>query len=241
VWVKGHQDRSGSTEILTHESRLKFQADFLTTQHCLRGKVTSSQNADHQQRSQRVSMSNNGQQITSQYDKCIRYHINGYHLRQYLQRRRQWSDIVWESIDFDLCGKHYRRLSFSRQIQHMKLHLPLGKRRHQISQSKDWALAMCPCCGQADETAGHLTRCQSNEAHKEGRRKLLRDRSESAPHLMRWLMFDGISNWQATGSSLFSPSLHVYPPHMKYQVVKVASSQSAIGWDNALKNFVSND
>ncbi len=28
---------------------------------------------------------------------------------------------------------------------------------------------------------------------------------------------------------------------MKYQVMKVASSQSAIGWDNALKGFVSKD
>ena len=139
------------------KQRLNIQADLLATQYRLRGTLNSSQNADHQ-RSQRVSMSITGRRITTQYDECIRYHINGFHLRQYLQCRRKRSDTVWESIDLDLFGKHYQRLSSSCQIQHMKFvhdHLPLGKHRLQISHSKDCALAACPCCAKTEETPRH--------------------------------------------------------------------------------------
>ena len=44
-----------------------------------------------------------------------------------------------------------------------------------------------------------------------------------------------------SGTSLFYPSLKKFPSHMRDPVLKVASSQSAIGWDNALKGYVSKD
>ena len=68
----------------------------------------------------------------SQYDACIRYHINGYHLRQYLQDKNGWSDSVWTEIDFATFGNHFRRMTPSNQVLHMKVvhnQLPLGDRR----------------------------------------------------------------------------------------------------------------
>ena len=92
-----------------------------------------------------------------------------------------------------------------------------------------------------DETDSHFARCLSNGYHIDGRRHLLRDKSEPKPHLIRRLLHDGIAHWQSTGNSQFEPQLTAYPLHMREKVRKVANSQSDIGWDNALKGFLSKE
>ncbi|KAI2503242.1 hypothetical protein MHU86_11179 [Fragilaria crotonensis] len=101
AWIKGHQDRLNSYDSLPFLVRLNVSADFLATRYRLRGKLKSSQRVDHDP-SQKISISIHGCRLTSQYDDCLRFHINGYHLRQYIQDKRKWSDKVWDDVDFDI-------------------------------------------------------------------------------------------------------------------------------------------
>ena len=52
---------------------------------------------------------------------CIWFHVNGYHLRQHVQKKQGWSDSVWESVDFYLFGNYFRRLRPHQQATWMKL------------------------------------------------------------------------------------------------------------------------
>ena len=132
----------------------------------------------------------------AQYDKCIHYHINGYHLKQYMQERKKWDDNTWNMIDFGSFGQHFKRLAPAQQIRHMKLvhdQLPLGKRRHIISQSKDEALKKCPCCMDADEDSHHLLRCQLDPFMTPGLLSLHRFHTEGS-HIFDRILVDGIQH-----------------------------------------------
>jgi hypothetical protein len=157
-WVKGHQDSLNSYDQLPREARLNIDADYLATRYRLRGKLKSTPKVDHHP-SQRISISILGTRLTAQYDECICYHINGYHVKQYMQERKHWDDNTWKMIDLGRFGQHFKRLAPAQQTRHMKLvhdQLPLGKRRYMISQSKDDTLKKCPCCMEADEDPRHL-------------------------------------------------------------------------------------
>jgi hypothetical protein len=106
-WVKGHQDSLLSYNKLPMNAQLNIDADFLATRNRQRGRLKFSCHVEHHP----------GQKIR-QYNSCIRYHINGYHLRRYyMQAHRWWSDPTWEgTIDFGLFGKHFRMLSLSQQV-----------------------------------------------------------------------------------------------------------------------------
>ncbi|KAI2494170.1 hypothetical protein MHU86_20364 [Fragilaria crotonensis] len=118
-WVKGHQDSLQSYEKLPLKAHLNIDADFLATRYRNRGRLKSSSSVDHQS-GQGVSISINGRRLTSKYDSCIRYQINGYHLRRYMQQTHMWSDQTWDDVDFGLFGQHFRRLRPSHQVTHMK-------------------------------------------------------------------------------------------------------------------------
>ena len=84
--IKGHQDSLKTYNNLPYKVRLNVDADFLATRYQHRGRLFSSKTTDHQDE-QSVSILLNGTPITSNYDSTIRYHINGYHLRQYMQEK----------------------------------------------------------------------------------------------------------------------------------------------------------
>ena len=242
AWIKGHQDRLNSYDSLPFLVRLNVSADFLATRYRLRGKLKSSQRVDHDP-SQKISISIHGCRLTSQYDDCLRFHINGYHLRQYIQDKREWSDKVWDDVDFDIFGTHFRRLRPSQRTQHLKLvhdQLPLGWRRRQQSATNDQHLETCPCCLSDKETTEHFLRCHRNDQLFEGRSQILKDSYEKSPHLLRHLLMDGIRYWQHTGNQDFYPTtMQQYPQHMREAVHNVLHKQSAIGWDNALRGYLS--
>lgn len=207
----------------------------------MRGKFKSSRSSDHQP-TQKVSISINGTRLTGQYDECLRYHVNGYHLRTYIQRKRQWSDTVWDDVDFELFSKHFRGLRHSHQIQHMKFvhdQLPLGWRHQKYSESSAEQLALCPCCLETAESNEHFMRCQKNDARTSGINLILSDKAEKSPHLCRRLAVEGIKFWHTTGTNDFRPTLKSFPRHMWKVISNVVRQQSNIGWDNLLKGYLS--
>jgi hypothetical protein len=131
-------------------ARLNIDADFLATRYRQHGRLRATQLVDHRV-DQQISIYINGIPVTSQYDECIRFHVNGYHLRQYVQQRHRWHNRIWDSIDFHTFGKHFKSLRPSYLAQHFKFvhdQLPLGDRRFREAPVKDASLKLCPCCKQ---------------------------------------------------------------------------------------------
>ncbi|KAI2489451.1 hypothetical protein MHU86_25142 [Fragilaria crotonensis] len=240
-WIKGHQDNLQSYSKLPRSVQMNIDADFLATRYRKRGKLRPSQKIDHQPE-QRISFSINGVRVTSQYDDCIRYHVNGYHLRRYMQEKKQWSDITWNDIDFELFGTHFRRLTAAQQIHQMKAvhdQLPLGTTRYKRSSVPSPSLKLCPCCKSTDEDSTHFFRCAHNPIQQPGLVSLLKEKSYPQAHPLRKLLVGGLRHWIATGHSDFCPDLTAYPPHMKETVDLALKQQNTIGWDNAFRGFLS--
>ena len=96
-WVMGHQDSTYMGCSLPLSSRLNFIADNLATLYRKTGQLKLPQTSLHEV-DQKCSISVNSTRLTSQYNSSIRFHINGYHLRQYLQCKPQWTNKVWGEL-----------------------------------------------------------------------------------------------------------------------------------------------
>ena len=241
VWVKGHQDTLQSYDHLPISARLNVDADYLATRYRQRGRLKSSAKIQHEL-TQQCSITVNGARLTGQYDACIRYHVNGYHLRQYLQDKNNWSDSVWDDINFATFGNNFRSLRPSRQVLHTKMvhnQLPLSTRRYQQSSVKDEILSQCPCCKNARETQEHFIRCPSNPKASAGIQSLTSSLSKDPHHPVGRLIVAGVKHWLSQQPEAFNPDLRGYPPHMLPLIETALSSQDRIGWHQALKGFLS--
>ena len=118
--INAHQDSAEETVIakLSVPAQLNIKADHLATEYRLHGRKRSSANLDHHP-GQGISFSILGQRIPSQYDNPIRFHVNGYHLRQYLQERHGWTDKVWQEVDFPRFSQHLKRHPLTKSISHL--------------------------------------------------------------------------------------------------------------------------
>jgi hypothetical protein len=90
-WIKGHQDDKKAYDTLPLRARLNIDADRLATRHRLQDKKEVKENTNHIA-AQQISISINGIRIQSQVESSIRFHVNGYHLRQIMQAKHKWSD-----------------------------------------------------------------------------------------------------------------------------------------------------
>lgn len=240
-WIKGHQD-SEPNRPLSMQATLNIAADLLASGYRTCGSLTSRPGCEHVH-SQQCSISINNQRITGQYDECIRYHVNGYHLRRYLQEKKNWSDHEWDTIDLHTFGKHYCRLSSRHQITRTKFvhdQLPLGDRRLKQAPVKDPALSLCPCCEETTETHEHLLRCDScpqRELHVKTMKAAI---CNDDIHPVRYVIAAGIIHWMDHADSVpFNPSLSEYDQVYIPLLQDALQSQARIGWGNALKGFFS--
>ena len=243
VWVKGHQDKLNSYENLPISARLNVDADCLATRYRQRGRYKSSEKVPHEP-PQHCSITVSGIRLTSQFDECIRYHVNGYHLRQYLQERNGWDNSVWEEIDLGIFGKNFKRLSSTQQVLHMKIihdQLPLGRRRFMQSSVKDEILRQCPCCQDAQETQDHFLRCVSNPQQAAGLSTMQSSITKDPHHPAGRLLIAGIKHWIHQHDEEFTPDLRGYPTHMLPSIKSALKSQARIGWLQALKGFLSKE
>jgi hypothetical protein len=143
---------------------------------------------------QQVSLYINRIPVTSQYDASVRFHVNGYHYRNYVQQHNGWDNRTWDSIDFYSFGKHIKRLTPSQRSLHFKFvhdYLPLGERRFREAPVKDVALKLCPCCKKEDKTPQHFIRCTSNSSLHSSIATLRADILNSDIHPVRYLLADG--------------------------------------------------
>jgi hypothetical protein len=159
------------------------------------GRLQSSKSVGHESE-QRCSISINGTRLTaSQYDECIRFHINGYHLRNHVQEKQGWSNSVWDEIDFYTFGKHFRRLKSHQQAIWMKIvhnQLPLGERRYQQSVVKEESLRKCPCCRTANKSLLHFMQCRSNPVFLSSLQTMQDSMSKQDNHPVCHLIYSGL-------------------------------------------------
>ena len=240
-WVRGHQD-TRLNEPLSLAAKLNIAADALATEYRLHGRLKSSEKQDHLDL-QLCSICIKGVRLTCQFDECVRHHVNGYHLRRYIQESRDWSDQVWNDVDFHVFSSHYRRLSSRLQITRMKIvhnQLPLGERRFKQSSIKDEALATCPCCRDEVETMEHLLQCAANSQRSLNMGNFRSAICNSDIHPVRYLLLSGMCHWLNHGDEFpFRPSLEEFSPHFSPHLQDALNSQQAIGWDNTVKGFYS--
>ena len=237
-WIKAHQDNVSSYASLPFAARLNVDADFLATRYREHGRLRCNAVVDHRSDNQTMLFIN-GIPVTSQYDACVRFHINGYHQRLQIQQTEQWSDAAWDSVDFYSFGRHFRRLRPSHRIQHFKyIHelLPLGIQRYREAMIKDETLKQCPCCTHQEETYFHFPRCSANPSFASSLATLRSDIITSDSHPVRFLLADGICH-AATSDLPFTPPTHQYPPHFLDLVNDALSTQQLIGWKSALKGY----
>lgn len=191
-----------------------------------------------------MSFTINGLRINNQFDDSIRYHINGYHLRRYLQEQNSWSDAIWREIDFAMFGKFFRRLSPSQQIRHTKFvhgQLPLGVRRYQQARIPDESLRLCPRCKTHDETAIHFLPCQNNPVSLSSLQELYKKIQAGETHPMKHLkhLITGvIRKWSSNDDPDFN-DVGEYPSHMHPIINSAFQSQATIDWDHLLKGYLS--
>ena len=191
---------------------------------------------------QDCSISINGRCITSQYDACVRFHINGYHLRSYLQEKHGWSNNEWDSIDFHVFGRHFRHLKPHQQATWTKFvhdQLPLGERRYKQATEKESSLRKCPCCKTSNETLSHLFQCPSNPDFLSSLSTLHEGLCKTDAHPVCLLIYAGIHHFATSDSIPFQPSLDSYPNHLRPLIQECLISQARIGWAQATKGFLS--
>ena len=89
IWIKAHQDDQCSYDRLPLAARFNIDTDFLATRYREHGRLRCISTVDH--RADNVStLYLNGSPLTSQYDECVRFHINGYHQRAVIQKTEKW-------------------------------------------------------------------------------------------------------------------------------------------------------
>lgn len=169
TWVKGHQDTSPSSDPLSRDVINNIAVNALATMHHTQRCLSPHTHIPHTPM-MRVSVSVNGEHLTRHFNSMLSFHINGYHLRQYMQHRFAWSDTSCTGINHYLFGLHFRSINPNQQVKRMKFvydQQPLGARlATRTAGSSDVPdLDRCPCCREHRKDQSHIRRCTDNSSH----------------------------------------------------------------------------
>jgi hypothetical protein len=93
TWVKGHQNTASRSTPLSRDAHNNIAVDDLATMHRLERRLAPRQHIPHLPTMQ-VFLKLNGLCLSGHFESMLRYHINGYHLRVYMQERFRWSDSI---------------------------------------------------------------------------------------------------------------------------------------------------
>jgi hypothetical protein len=239
VWVKGHQVISGRSR-QRKDIADNNRADQLATWYRSNCKFCQSIEYTEHTPEARVTISVNGIRLVGQEEATLRYHINGYHLRQYIQSRQRWTNKVWDSIDFEVFGRFYCKLNPQTQLSHSKFIFDqwyTGVKRARVSQTNDVDLDLCPCCKQHGETTDHILQCTANPEHDKSVRELGRRLSLTEYHPIFPILKASIMAWLK--GEVYSPDIDEFPRKLQDRIRKALNEQERIGWNNAIKGYLS--
>jgi hypothetical protein len=243
TWVKGHQDLNPCSHPLSCDALNNIAVDHLATRHRTERRLAARQSIPHFPTT-RISIQMNGLRLTGQFESMLRYHINGYHLRLYMQERFKWSDSTWRLINHNLFSLHFRSLSPTSQIQHMEFvydQQALGVRVQQRSPLLvSDAANRCPCCSDACEDQIHFLRCPRNPSHSSALLEFKQSMHSLDLHAIFYLVSSGIQSWfRGSVPSVALWDRRGYPSYMRSDILEALTDQAQIGWFSCLKGFLS--
>jgi hypothetical protein len=250
TWIKGHQDDDTEYDKLSQDAKLNVDVDGLASDHFWSGHGTRPTQKIMHFHEYKVSIAINGVIYPTRIDEQIRYHINGSYLKDFIKRKKGWSEQMWSNIDIMAFGRHFKTLSGSKRVQHMKfVHdlQPLGVNQSRQHRSSDDELSKCPCCGIHEETQFHLVHCTDNPARVKAVLDLRKACRKSDGTRFLQVFGDILEQWLANPEQ--TPSLdHRLNPFLRHECFPISyihlvnealQEQGKIGWLNMLRGFLS--
>ncbi|KAI2498130.1 hypothetical protein MHU86_16382 [Fragilaria crotonensis] len=240
VWVKGHQNTSrkgAQSKDIKRNNHVDQVATWYRNHQSYRQSV---EHTGHTPEA-KVTISVNGIRVVGQEEETLRYHINGYHLRQYIQSQQKWNNKVWNTVDIELFGMLYRRLLPRDQVAHTRFIFDqwhTGEKRQKINTTcADTNVDKGPCCLETNENTIHVLRCKANPEQAKTLSFFRKQMSPPEYHPVFHLLKEGIISWFE--GKPFSPDLTVHPRKFHDRIRRAIQDQEQIGWCNAIKVYLS--
>jgi hypothetical protein len=200
IWVKGHQDNDTPYEALSASAKHNVDVDSLATWY--RDSLPSAPQAQKEHIAEELfSLTIQGTRYSTKVDEHIRYHVNGYYIRQYMQSKNRWTDKTWTKVNMPALSHCKSQLKPKDQHWMIKLihnQLPLGKKRAHVSQVSDVNLQTCPCCLRLPEDHHHFLHCGKNPNYKSSWSGLVTSLTKSTKtprHPFNVAFLDCIDQW----------------------------------------------
>jgi hypothetical protein len=112
-----------------------------------------------------------------------------------------------------------------------------GSKRFRVATAKDSQLQQCPCCREDLKTTRHVLQCTKNPSRDQTIQEFRRRMSSAEHHPVYHLLKECVVAW--LDGSAFNPPVLEYPTHLQDQLRMAVHDQEQIGWDNALKGYLS--
>lgn len=139
-------------------------------------------------------------------------------------------------------GKHFRSLTSRQQVTHMKFvhdQQPLGYRLLQCATIKSPSISLCPCCSQETETQNHFLLCSAHPSRTLLLRAFTKSLHDLGPHSIFYVITDAVNHWFTGSKAPYTTDLRGFPSHMHEKIQTAITEQSLIGWEPAIKGFLS--
>ena len=142
--------------------------------------------------------------------------------------------------DFEALGMFHSCLSLSDQMARTKFIFDqwhTATKRLRVASIKESDLQHCPCCRTDIETTRHILQCTNNSVHDDTIQAFRRPMSWEEHHPVYHILKEGAAAWLE--GRAYIPPVREYPTHIQDQLRKAISDQEQIGWDNAIKGYLS--
>jgi hypothetical protein len=244
VWVKGHQTKPTRNTEVSSQSDINHNnyVDKKATWYREDSHKSPSKNTSEHTSESIVSVFLNKTRLVSHIEDSIRYHTNGYHLRQYTQVKHGWSDATWACFDVESFGMFYKRLASKDQTYQTKYmfdQLSVGVNRYKRARIKTEELKQCPCCRVSTESTDHVILCKRNPARKESIAALKKGLQGCDNHPTLRLLSAGLCHWVETPDIPFQPDVKGYPPKFAEPIKCAIQEQHDLGWSQAMRGYLS--
>jgi hypothetical protein len=218
--VKSHQDDEREYDDLSRPEQLNVLADHGAIAALDELRAADETKELHPLPARRAYLRDATGYITSREIRTLRTELPEYELRAYLQKRNDWSDDTYDSINWQAYGSASAGLTDSFRTFVVKLThgwLPIGVRERRCSATTD----LCPQCKEI-ETVPHLYRCEALAdwrhrflIHLHGHLKETKTAAD-----IRCIIIKGIENWFLTGDTNDPDSIETVDQIGWFQVLK---------------------
>ena len=225
-YVKGHQDRTTPYAQLDQMAQLNVDADAKAGQY---------QDEFGAVRPIAQLMPHTGAHlvgpegtITAHYQNFMRYQASATPLQTYLMSKYNWSQHVFDVINWDAHGAALKKVT-KRRIHYIKMIFDILPTNSQANRY-DKGTRTCPTCANEQETRDHILRCNHPEAQtwRDNLKIELTDfyrRTMTEPELAR-LMTLALDQWFADDAQ----DIQVDPIPFSDALRNLIIEQNAIGW-----------